>query len=588
MGVPGFFLWLYKHYSKYNNFILNKSPENIDYFLLDMNCMIHPVCFDTLKELQPTETVDINRLENKMINNVIIYLEKLIDMAKPIKGVYLAVDGVAPVAKMKQQRLRRYKSINDKKLFDNIRKKHNKVIPYFWNNSAITPGTNFMQKLTEKLNNWCKEYHEKTKLEILFSPSNIPAEGEHKLLQYIKNNTQYSYIIYGLDADLIFLMLAVPATRLDSIYLMREAQHMEKKSSDSAFNYVSIEIMKECIFDSVQKIMNKMEVPIPLIKKNIINDFIFICYLMGNDFLPHLPALDIYNNAIDKLLVCYVENVVLNGYIISNNNSNCNNCDISINSDNYYSFIIKLASDEERLIMEHYNSKKRRAYCQSTDPFDIEMNKIENLQFKINDPINLGQGPMSDWRPRFYNNYYHINHNSMNSTDFNPNNPTDTTDLDEFTDKMVYHYNVGLKWVAMYYFDKCPSWDYYYPYDHAPFLTDMARSKFDFNNVVFKESSPLTPFEQLLIVLPKESAYLLPTELQKIMTNPNSSASHLYPNEFQLDMIGKRKYWMCNPILPNLEINLIKKMFEKYSKLLKKEDIKKNVLSSLTQINMEI
>uniref|UniRef100_A0A6C0HVL6 Xrn1 N-terminal domain-containing protein n=1 Tax=viral metagenome TaxID=1070528 RepID=A0A6C0HVL6_9ZZZZ len=561
MGVPGFFLWLYKHYSKYNNFILNKSSENIDYFLLDMNCMIHPVCFDTLKELQPTETVDINRLENKMINNVIIYLEKLIDMAKPIKGVYLAVDGVAPVAKMKQQRLRRYKSINDKKLFDNIRKKHNKVIPYFWNNSAITPGTNFMQKLTEKLKNWCKEYHEKTKLEILFSPSNVPAEGEHKLLQYIKNNTQYSYIIYGLDADLIFLMLA---TGLDNIYLMREAQHMEKKSSDSAFNYVSIEIMRECIFDSVQKIMNKMEVPIPLIKKNIINDFIFICYLMGNDFLPHLPALDIYNNAIDKLLVCYVENVVLNGYIIIINDSNNN---ININNDNYYSFIIKLASDEERLIMEHYNSKKRRAYCQSTDPFDIEMNKIENLQFKINDPINLGQGPMSDWRPRFYNNYYHNN----NPTDINLD-----SDLDEFTDKMVYHYNVGLKWVAMYYFDKCPSWDYYYPYDHAPFLTDMARSKFDFNNVVFKESSPLKPFEQLLIVLPKESAYLLPTELQKIMTNPNSSASHLYPNEFQLDMIGKRKYWMCNPILPNLEINLIKKMFEKYSKLLKEEDIKKN------------
>jgi len=51
------------------------------------------------------------------------------------------------------------------------------------------------------------------------------------------------------------------------------------------------------------------------------------------------------------------------------------------------------------------------------------------------------------------------------------------------------------------------------------------------------------------------------------MTNSNSSAAHLYPNEFKLDMIGKKKYWMCNPILPNLEINLIKKMYEKYSKL---------------------
>ena len=49
------------------------------------------------------------------------------------------------------------------------------------------------------------------------------------------------------------------------------------------------------------------------------------------------------------------------------------------------------------------------------------------------------------------------------------------------------------------------------------------------------------------------------------MTNINGSASHLYPDKFELDMIGKKKYWMCSPILPNLEINLIKKMFEKYS-----------------------
>ena len=67
-------------------------------------------------ELKPDENIDIDRLENKMINNVIIYLEKLISLAKPTKGIYLAIDGVAPVAKMKQQRLRRYKSINDKKL----------------------------------------------------------------------------------------------------------------------------------------------------------------------------------------------------------------------------------------------------------------------------------------------------------------------------------------------------------------------------------------------------------------------------------------------------------------------------------------
>lgn len=570
MGVPGFFLWLWKKY-KSKNFVFTKSDTqsiNTDYFLLDMNCMIHPICFETLKELQHIdENVDIDRLENKMMNNVIIYLEKLIELAEPKKGIYLAIDGVAPVAKMKQQRLRRYKSINDKKVFDNIRKKHKKDIPYFWNNSAITPGTNFMSKLTDKLKVWSLNYSSKTKLEIILSPSNVPAEGEHKILQYIRNsinNTLYTYVIYGLDADLIFLMLSLSSNEIENIYLMREAQQMENKAQKDAINFVSIKIMKDCIFDSIQNIMSKNENPIILDKKKVINDFIFICCLMGNDFLPHIPALDIYSNAIDKLLECYVDTILLSGYIMNNNNNNI----IDINNDNFYSFIIKLSSDEEQSIMKTYGSTKgyKKKYpCQSTDPFDIEMHKIETVSFKVNDPIRLGEGPMIDWRERFYNHYYHVT----------------TDEIDEFSNKMVYHYNIGLKWVAMYYFDKCPSWDWYYPYDHAPFLTEMAKNKFDFDSIVFKDSIPLSSYEQLLIVLPKATSYLLPLELRKIMTNINGSAAHLYPDKFELDMIGKKKYWMCNPILPNLEINLIKKMFEKYYNLLNETSKNNNKIGNI-------
>jgi 5'-3' exonuclease len=562
MGVPGFFLWLWRKY-KTTNFVFSKKNipyidtpiiDNIDYLLLDMNCMIHPICFDTLKELNLKEEKVVSKeklekIEKKMMQNVIIYLEKTITIAQPRKGIYLAIDGVAPVAKMKQQRLRRYKSINDKELFDKIRKKHKKEIPFFWSNSAITPGTIFMENLTKILNEWSDNYMKQNNIEIIFSSSDEPSEGEHKLLQFIRQNqvklNDFSYVIYGLDADLIFLMLT---TGLDNIYLMREENNMEhKKTPDisDGFNFVSIRTMKKCIVESIEFKNKELMNP-----SRIIDDFIFICYLMGNDFLPHIPALDIYSGAIDKLLKIYMDSFNTNNcYIIDRSTKDY------INSFAFFSFLVKLADTEELSIIESYGKKKKKAYCSSTDPFDIEMHKIDNMNFKINDPIMLGNGNYNEWRNRFYKHYYHVD--------------VEMNEVDEFSKKMVNHYMIGLKWVTLYYFDKCPSWDWFYPFDHAPFLNDMIIETCNINTICqFKLGNPLTPYEQLLTVLPKESSYLLPLELRKIMLNPNSSVAHLYPSNFELDLIGKKKYWMAHPILPMLEINLIRKMYEKYSKLL--------------------
>ena len=95
--------------------------------------------------------------------------------------------------------------------------------------------------------------------------------------------------------------------------------------------------------------------------------------------------------------------------------------------------------------------------------------------------------------------------------------------------------------------------------------------------IKFKLGEPMSPFEQLLTVLPRQSAYLLPKPLQKIMLNNKGSATHLYPIKFELDLIGKKKYWMVQPILPPLEINLIRAIFQKYSKHLTSEMIELNL-----------
>jgi 5'-3' exonuclease len=568
MGVPGFFLWLMKNYKK-DGFIFQKEKlldtniiseiESIDYFLIDTNCLIHPVCFKIVSE--NPDIIDNEQLEIKMINGVIDYLEKIINYVNPVKGVFIAIDGVAPIAKIKQQRSRRFKSIADKIMFDNIKKKHNKPIFNHWNTNAITPGTIFMEKLHKKLEDWCNQYEK----HMIYSSCFIPAEGEHKLLQFIRENEQnkqeLSYVIYGLDADLIFLALS---TKTENIYLLREANEINKKESKDILNYVSIKIMRKSIISTIKKYLINISKKIDNIKLdkfydnldtlNIVNDFIFMCYLLGNDFLPHIPSIDIHKAGIENLIINYVK--TLNEIIQEKNNieylinsEKTLNSNININQDFFSRFILKLSDQEEEILKEN-NIKGKRCFKCNGDAYEKELFKIENLQFKITDPIQLGLGNIDDYRMRYYKYYWNINDD----------------ELETFSEKLVKHYLIGIKWVTYYYFEKCPSWEWYYPFDHPPFISDISKyiNNINISEIKFKLGTPLKPYMQLLAVLPPQSSNLLPIGLRKLVLNVKSSLIFMYPYEFEQDFINKKKYWMGIPNLPPLDIKLIKSSYHKY------------------------
>jgi 5'-3' exonuclease len=566
MGVPGFFLWLMKKYNLSNNtFIFDKEKlektdklynqiNNIDYLLIDCNCLLHPTCFKVLAEFNKTvqniDNITIDKLEDNMINECIKYIQYIIDYAKVNKTIYIAIDGVAPVAKIKQQRMRRFKSVADKKLWDNIKKKHNQHNKsYNWNNSAITPGTKFMIKLHKTLLNWIEKFNSKNKTNIIYSSCFTPMEGEHKLLQYVRNlenNNKYSYLFYGLDADLIFLALS---TNLNNIYLLRESTEFNLNDSIEVFKYVSIDIMKDNIFNTFNE-YNKSE--IKLNKDKIIKDFIFICYFLGNDFLPHILSTDIHNNGIDNMIKNYMKTFLLKyEYIINNSDSNYN-----INMNILLNFLQNISLEESDLLLEIANKKKKR-FTNGKTEYEIEIYKIENLMFKINDPIRIGLDDFSNYRKRYYKYYWNL----------------EDDEIEEFSKNLVSNYMKGIYWVTLYYFDKCPSWEWYYPYDYPPFITDIV-NYFPKTNIIFNNNDkPLNPYMQLLAVLPKQCSYLLPKGLGKLMESDNSSLTYLYPIEFEQDFINKTKYWMGIPKLPPLNIPLIKHIFEKYKDDLTKEEL---------------
>ena len=58
---------------------------------------------------------------------------------------------------------------------------------------------------------------------------------------------------------------------------------------------------------------------------NKIEDYIFICFLLGNDFLPHFPALNIRQNGFTILLELYKKLFKQSDFLIVANSINWNN-----------------------------------------------------------------------------------------------------------------------------------------------------------------------------------------------------------------------------------------------------------------------
>ena len=547
MGVPKFFAWLIKNYKK-DKIVFQKEKEkleSIDWLLIDTNCMLHPKCFEVLAEEQKKDNINFKSLQNKMFNSCIEYIEKILEYVKPDKGVYIAIDGPVCCAKIKQQRQRRFRSVHDKILFDNIKEKYKKPIPYYWNNSAISPGTKFMDKLHNKIIKWIEEYKKKNNLKIIYSSSNVPGEGEHKLLNFIKKNKDkdLSYVTYGLDADLIFLMLV---TQSDKIYLLREAQQFESKASKDQLNFVSIKNLRDSIFDTFQK-----EIDSKIDKNRIINDFIFLCYFLGNDFLPHILALDISKNGIEYLVSKYSQTYNINiDYILSKDTNVINQKFLKL-------FLEKLSSDEESILTENF-SKKRKPRYQGSDNYEKELFRIENLLFKIEDPINVGVD--SDYRNKYYKHYFDVSDD----------------ELEKFVEELVKNYLIGIRWVTHYYFQKIPDWQWYYTYDYPPFISDIYKYLSNMNDIKFNENKSMTPFEQLLVILPAKSKYLLPKSFEKLVSNPESSLAHLYPVDFQIDFLYKHRYWEGIPQLPPLEIKLVRYAYKKYKDELINNELVRN------------
>jgi len=619
MGVPGLFANLHNKYKK--NIIkkmINSSTKideqhlvnNIKTYILyfDFNCLIHPICHLLWNEFKDKK-ISNDDFENKVMVKTLEYMKKVIEYVKPTKcGIY--IDGVCPVSKMAQQRQRRFASILDKEIMNNIRFKNGISNEEYYDTNAITPGTLFMSKLNDYITSFIKTL---TDIEIIYSSYMEHGEGEHKIINHIKANYNELHdkniTIYGLDADLIILSLTL--MKDFKIMLLREEEHVSLET----FNMIFFDVNKcgECITQELtigdEEYINQDNINLSE-RLNVIDDFIFITILLGNDFIPGNPTLNMrfrnkgtygYDILMDNYKTLLLETKYRNNnefiYIVKWLDRK-----LIINWPMFIELINRLASYEQQYF-EHakifFNNKQN-----PKNKADEQIYHLENLMFSHPDPLTMHNKYIdyeSVRKPRFIHHYFGnkvakcttiTNKNKNIQSLLLSNDPVLKNGFyndkiieinhNEYS-KIIAEYIKTFSYIMYYYYYGCPDNLYYYKPVNAILLSDLYtflnNNQASLNNIINTYYGSVKhflihPLEQLLMVLPNKSFYLLPKSIEKfISTNTdlkliknNYENNHIlqqykkiyFPHNIKRDFLNKSKLFQAQLLLEIPPIDIIR------------------------------
>lgn len=539
MGIPSYFSYIIKNYSniiRQYRHIPNVNGVRFQYLLMDCNSIIYDE-FRQMEELRKGEAFTTKDMENCLIRNVIKKISEYISYISPTKLVYIAFDGVAPLAKMEQQRTRRYKSSVLSKINAIVSNKNN--VNNSWSTSNITPGTDFMKNLTKQISKSFtgldKHYNVK---QIIVSGTDECGEGEHKMFKHLRQsniNVDETVAVYGLDSDLIMLSV-FHCKYAKNIFIFREkpefGKHLIPSSAnkDDEYLFLNIQTFSQAILEEMH--CDKHDA-------HRLYDYIFMCFFLGNDFLPHFPSLNIRTTGIDTLLTSY------RNLIGKYNDRRFISNDKEINWKWVSLFIKELAKTEHERILGEYELRekwgKRKWLADNDDNRDFAVQSVPVIYRAEENYIAPKE---RSWERRYYNTLFQPGIN---------------------VESVCINYLEGLEWVFKYYTVDCPHWKWRYQYHYPPLLTDLTKHVPNGSHDFITNDSTNKPFSenvQLAYVLPPANHGLL---LANVKRDLDTLYSQYSVTEFSFQWAFCRYFWEAHAILPEVSIDVLHEWDQKWA-----------------------
>ena len=501
MGIPFYFSQLVrKHGVQFAR--RGGAPPPCDVLCYDYNCLIHTAAAVAIKAGARDHRgvfAEIRRRTVEIARDV-----------RPTGTVLICVDGVPPLAKMYQQRKRRYMGMKERRA--GARRG-------WWNPNAVTPGTAFMAALdAELLPAVVADLRAELGdgVEVVCSSWREDGEGEHKIFERLAGAMTPAgtrVVIHGLDADMIMLSLLHPELE---ITLMREDDRT------GVLMWVSIRRLAALVGAEVGG-------------ADRVLDYVVLCMLAGNDFLPPVSYVSVPNGDIGEIVRRHAEAGAPR--LAAREPDAAGN---HVRFDALAAFLgAALVPDEDvRMRAAHDAYFSARVPRRGPEAPAEHRWKFYPLLHKQAGLGGLMREPRG-WRARYYDAL-----------------------LDAPPHAVAARFLEGLEWNVRYYLtNRAPRAQWFYEHTHGPTFLDLHNLLVGAGplrrgwEAAYTSPCVITPEVQLACVTPPVDAVaLLPPRARRLFTDVALGCTHLFPDDFQVPTYLRSRVWECHPRLPPIDL----------------------------------